>query len=93
MIYYKWSWGDDSFSEWLGPYESGEEITTSHIWNRFGKYSIKVKAKDDQGFESMWSKPLTISMPRNKIYINQYLQKIFENYNLLKSSIIIRFMK
>jgi hypothetical protein len=36
----------------------------SHIWNTQGSYSIKVKAKDASGAESVWSDPLPVSMPR-----------------------------
>jgi len=79
MLYYKWDWGDGSYSEWLGPYESGEEITTSHIWDRLGKYSIKVKAKDEDGFESLWSQSLKITMPRHSLFIKEELIRIFQN--------------
>jgi hypothetical protein len=85
IVYYYWDWGDGSSSDWIGPYNSGEEITLSHIWNKRGDYSIKVKAKDDEGFESLWSDPLVTSMPRNQLIINQYLLKIFEIFTFLNS--------
>ncbi|MCK5258300.1 MAG: hypothetical protein KAJ69_02175, partial [Thermoplasmatales archaeon] len=34
MIYYKWDWGDGTFSGWLGPFNSGEEISITHQWSR-----------------------------------------------------------
>jgi len=83
IVYYYWDWGDGSSSDWIGPYNSGEEVTISHIWNKRGEYSIKVKAKDDEGFESPWSNPLITSMPRNTLKINQYLLKIFEIFTFL----------
>jgi len=82
-IYYYWSWGDNSNSEWIGPYTSGEEISITHIWDNRGDYSIKVKAKDQEGLESPWSDPLTISMPRNNQYVKEYLINIIEKYNFL----------
>ncbi len=62
LIYFNWSWGDDSFSGWLGPYNSYENATACHTWSK-GNYEIKVKAKDDpngdgdlsDGNESDWS--------------------------------------
>ena len=83
IIYYFWDWGDNTNSEWLGPYNSGEEIFASHEWEKRGGYSIKVKAKDENGFESPWSDPLPISMPSNKKYLKQNLLNKIENFPLL----------
>ncbi len=30
-IYYLFDWGDGEFSEWIGPKNSGQEVTASHI--------------------------------------------------------------
>jgi hypothetical protein len=66
-VFYYINWGDNSISEWIGPYHSGEEITVTHIWKNESNYTIRVKAKDRDGFESNWSDPLVVSMPKNKI--------------------------
>ena len=79
IIYYYWSWGDDTNNGWVGPYNSGEEINATHIWNEKGDYSIKVKAKDEDGYESEWSDPLEISMPRNKV-INPLILQFLEHH-------------
>lgn len=63
-IYYLWDWGDNTDSDWIGPYESGIEYETSHSWEKRGNYIIKVKAKDSDGYESEWSDPLSVSMPK-----------------------------
>lgn len=63
-IYYLFDWGD-GYSEWLGPYKSGEIVKASHVWENKGSYEIKVKAKDEMGHESEWSDPLAISIPRS----------------------------
>jgi len=70
-IYFLWDWGDNTQSEWLGPYKSGKEIIANHSWSSRGDYEIKVKAKDIYGSESEWSDPLPISMP--KTYENPLL--------------------
>ncbi|MCD6330747.1 MAG: PKD domain-containing protein, partial [Thermoplasmata archaeon] len=62
-VYYMFDWGD-GYSEWLGPYESGETISASHTWEKKGEYEIRVKAKDEYGSQSEWSDPLVISMPK-----------------------------
>jgi len=59
QIYYRWDWGDGSFSDWLGPYPSGGEVTASYSWSN-GKYKIKVKAKDAMDAMSAWSEPLLV---------------------------------
>ena len=64
QIYYKFSWGDGSYSSWLGPYDSGDIVSASHSWSTKGNYEIRVKAKDIFGAESEWSDPLPISMPK-----------------------------
>ena len=63
-IYYFWDWGDDTDSGWIGPYESGIECEISNTWEKRGNYIIKVKAKDSNGYESEWSDPLSVSMPK-----------------------------
>jgi len=66
QIYYLWDWGDDTFSDWLGPYESGETTEASHVWTEQGSYGIRVKAKDVYDCESPWSDPLPVTMPVNQ---------------------------
>ncbi|HEC80947.1 MAG TPA: PKD domain-containing protein [Thermoplasmatales archaeon] len=62
QIYYKFDWGDGTYSGWLGPYESGITINASHSWNTPGVYSIKVKAKDTSNLESGWSNTLQVTI-------------------------------
>ena len=65
-LYYLFSWGDDEFSEWIGPLDSGDTAEASHIWTEEGEYEIKVKAKDEYGVQSDWSDPLFVSIPRER---------------------------
>ena len=65
QIYYMFSWGDGNYSEWLGPYNSGQTVTGSHSWPVVGTYDVKVTAKDIYGVQSGWSEPLTISIVDN----------------------------
>jgi parallel beta-helix repeat protein len=80
-ISYLWSWGDDSYSSWLGPYKSGEKVIASHTWSK-GTYNITVKAKDTSGLESKWSESLVITMPRDKTNNNIFL-RFLEKYPVL----------
>lgn len=62
-VSYKFDWGDGNFSDWLGPFISGEIVETNYTWYEEGDYEIKVIAKDIHELESSWSDPhpLTIS--------------------------------
>jgi len=72
-VYYLWDWGDGNFSEWVGPYASGNSVSTQKSWTEQGNYSVRVKAKDSQGHESDWSDPLDVTMPYNLPYFVKLL--------------------
>ena len=85
-VYFWIDWGDESFEEWIGPYESGEEVKVSHTWDEEGTYTIKAKAKDVYDAESDWG-TLEVSMPRNKLsnmFFLQFLERLFERFPLLE---------
>jgi hypothetical protein len=77
QLYYNWSWGDGTYSGWIGPYYNGEFVNESHSWMDKGNYDIKVKAKDILGMESDWSDPLAIRMPKMYTY-NQIIQLLMK---------------
>lgn len=63
-LWYNVDWGDESFSGWFGPFASNETVSFTHVWQKQGSFSIRIKAKDSSGFESEWSEPCAVSMPR-----------------------------
>jgi len=93
-VYYWIEWfEDDPSAKWEGPYSSSETITLNHTWSEQGTYIITAKAKDIYGAESEWGY-LEVTMPRNKIYVNQQLNeqlnqqlilKILEQFTILKN--------
>ena len=83
QIYYKFDWGDGSDSGWLGPINSGNQITATHSWSSKGDYNIKVKAKDGYGEETDWSDPLPIQIPRNRLFPSIFNQMIYTIKNIL----------
>jgi hypothetical protein len=68
-IFYMFDWDDGNISEWEGPYASGTEIEATHYWILTGKYNVTVKAKDENGKESDWSDPLTVTIDTIEIEI------------------------
>ena len=89
-VYYLFDWGDGTDTGWLGPYNSGENVTTSYNWTTEGDYEIKVKAKDIHGDESSWSDPLSVTMPQNQgLFISffdvmeHYFPRLFSILNVI----------
>jgi hypothetical protein len=79
QLYYMFDWGDEEQSEWIGPYESGQSCEENHSYTKRGSYSIRVKAKDSNNYESGWSEPLPVSMPKFKGF-QITLIEILNNY-------------
>jgi PKD domain len=81
LLYYTWDWGDGTPINWTGLYNSAQTVTASHIWSTKGSYSVKVKAKDTTGAESVWSDPLPITMPYSyDKSIPQFLEFLFQRF-------------
>jgi len=82
---YGWDWdGDNVVDQWDDNggsyYPSGTPISTSHAWSADGTYYVKVKAKDIYGAESVWSDPLTVTMPKNNLFINTWFLWFLERF-------------
>ncbi|UCF49753.1 MAG: hypothetical protein JSU91_08390, partial [Thermoplasmatales archaeon] len=63
-VYYQFDWDDGTTSEWLGPRNSGEQITGYQTWEKTGTYQVRVVARDDHGAVSEWSETLSVNIPR-----------------------------
>jgi hypothetical protein len=66
QVFYKFDWGDGNFSDWIGPYASGETGEASHAWEELGDYEIKAIARDINGVQSDWSEPAFLSIVENE---------------------------
>jgi hypothetical protein len=82
-LFYYISWGDDSFEDWIGPFDSGEIVTISHNWSTNGKYIIKARTKTTHGLLGPWGE-VEIKIPRNKTLPHYYLIRFFERFPSLK---------
>jgi len=82
-VYYYVEWGDGETEEWIGPYQSGEEVTISHIWKCKNTFNIRVKSKNDNSDESPWS-TFEISMPKlkalNKAILFEFIKQLFQRW-------------
>jgi len=77
-LYYFFDWGDGTDSGWIGSIESGNNCEGTIQFTKKGTYSIMVKAKDIHEYESEWSDPLIVSMPKIKRIEFSIFQLFFE---------------
>jgi len=59
-MFYRFEWGDEELSPWIGPLGTGEVCSASHIWEQAGVFQIRARAKDAAGAASDWSDVLPI---------------------------------
>jgi hypothetical protein len=62
QVEYFIDWGDGNTTGWLGPYDSGEQITVNHTWQTKATFDVKAKAKDTVNAESEWA-TLAVKIP------------------------------
>jgi len=86
QVLYNFSWGDGNYSGWLGPINSGENITANYSWFSNGIYGIQVKAKDIHEAESDWSEPHNITISKQMEISNIESGYVYFRYGILEGS-------
>jgi hypothetical protein len=81
-VSYYIEWGDGNITDWTDYHPSGELYTESYIWTTHGKYIIRAKPKDTDGYESDWG-TLTVAMSRDKSTDNMLLWRLVERFPLI----------
>lgn len=66
LVHYQIDWGDQIISNWSTLVQSNTSMTFTHQFDQSGSYEIKVRAQDEQGLISNWSKPLIINIHKTK---------------------------
>jgi len=79
QVYYMWRWGDETYSEWLGPFNSGETSSATHSWQDTSNYQIRVKAKDINEQETDWSETLNFKVEKSRA-VNRPFLNFLENH-------------
>lgn len=91
-IQYGWDWnGDFEVDKWSPFYESGLTCNQTIQWNQEGVYIVQVIAMDNHGFQSKWSEPLSVSMPKYpdrfhtiiRDVLIQFIQELFLNARII----------
>jgi hypothetical protein len=85
LMRFGWDWdGDGLVDQWDDNggswYNSGQLCTTSHSWSTQGTYQIRVIAEDTNGAASVWSNPLTVTMPKNKAVYMPFFQQLQDRF-------------
>jgi hypothetical protein len=73
QVFYMWSWGDGHFSDWEGPYNSGDVASFTHSFSEEATYFIKVKAKDIYELETEWSEKIPVRIEKKGRFVNNGL--------------------
>lgn len=68
QVWYQWNFGSYT-TNWFGPYTSGAQAQTQYTWTTPGAYEVKVKAKDQNDYESDWSSPLLVTITDLKPFL------------------------
>jgi len=64
-IRYTFDWGDGNITR-TGYVASGTAVSVNYSWAEKGTYDVRVRAEDEHGLDGNWSKPLPVSMPKQR---------------------------
>jgi len=87
-VYYLFDWGDGTYSEIYGPYDSDESVEATYSWSKSGTYKIRVKSllinsKGETIEETGWSESVSITKARSRNYLSYHpmLEKLFTMFS------------
>lgn len=84
-LLYQFDWGDETMSNWIGPYASGAVANTTHLWIHGGTYQVCVRVKDIVGATTAWSDPMSIYIAQSVIQIAKIRGGIGVRLNLVNN--------
>jgi hypothetical protein len=85
-ISYFVDWGDETNSDWIGPYPSGEVVYESHVWTEKGDFEVKAKAMDNDNVQSPWSAPYSIHIDMPILDIGSIRGGLFRVKTMIKNN-------
>ena len=82
-VYYYVLWGDDSNTNWFGPFRSGEPVSVNHSWSKWGTYTVQARTRDTDNLWGSWG-TLSVEMPTSyNISFLQFWMKLLQRFPLL----------
>lgn len=79
-IYYVINWGDGTFEQEVGPFNSDEEITVSHVWDEVDSYVISARAKSLDDLCGPWKSFSVTITPKNKEILGALYLSFLEQF-------------
>jgi len=87
-VRYEIDWGDNT-TQFTDFYDSGEEISINHTWDKKGTYNVRVRAIDEYHATSDWA-TLDVTMPYSYTFpFMQFWMKILERFPLLERLLFV----
>jgi len=82
-VYIQIDWESKNTTPWLGPFESGKQLSLSHEWtDQDNTIVISARAKDEYGWESQWTtKEIKLKEETILEKIIQFLISIIDKWN------------
>jgi len=67
-VQYRFDWGDELYSDWTEPVDSGQMVSCKHSWISPDTYIIKVQARDEFNKTSSWSNGLPVTVRADDLW-------------------------
>ena len=80
-VYFLINWGDGTYINYEGPYNSGEEVKYTHAWKELGDYRIISTTKDEYGLKSLQNS-LKITISNSREARSMFFNFLMKNPNL-----------
>lgn len=71
-VSYYIDWGDNQSEDWFGPFYSNENINAYHIFEKRGRYNIRVRAMDTYNEMSDWSDIIVVASSPSHFLFQQH---------------------
>jgi hypothetical protein len=86
-VYYYVDWGDNTTTDWFGPYASGEEVALNHTFTKKMYYIIRARAKDVKEAIGDWGEisiRISVNIQITTPFFLQFLKLFIEHFPMLE---------
>ena len=63
----RFDWGDGTLSNWGAFVSSNTSVAMLHVWNSISTYNVRVIAQDENGTNSSWYVPLSVTVTKTNV--------------------------
>jgi outer membrane protein assembly factor BamB len=83
-VFYYVDWGDGYWTDWIGPYGSGETAFASHTWKKDGNYTISARSKDTDNLWGPWGEFKVSISPKNRVSYSSLFLRFLERFPIFE---------